>query len=72
VGKELSVLNGLTHKDDATHSFSAYRLHDEDPVFFQKDLRLTCRCGDEANGKRLHDPPDTRFTTYAWVYEWPR
>jgi len=69
-GRYANGLAGLTHKDDATHSFSAYRFHDEDPVFFQKGFRLTCRCGEEVNGKKLHDPPETQYTTYTWVYEW--
>ena len=69
-GRYANTLAGLTHMDDAARSFPAYRFHDEDPIFFQKGLRLTCRCGEEVNGKKLHDPPDTRFTTYAWVYEW--
>jgi hypothetical protein len=21
-------------------------------------------------GKKPHDPPDTRFTTYTWIYQW--
>ncbi|MCX6905406.1 MAG: DUF2961 domain-containing protein [Verrucomicrobia bacterium] len=84
IGKERPDLNGykeaellrhdgkgcLTHLDTKKNTFSAYRFHDDDPLFFQKGLRLTCRCGEELNGKMLHNPPDTRFTTYTWVYEW--
>ncbi|MBZ0255182.1 DUF2961 domain-containing protein, partial [bacterium] len=69
-GRYANGLAGLTHLDKETNTFSAYRFHDEDPVFFQKGLRLTCRCGEEANGKKLHDPPETRYTTYTWVYQW--
>ena len=61
---------GLTQLDKSNHSFIAYRFHDEDPVFFQKGLRLTCRCGEELDGKTLHDPPETEYTTYTWVYQW--
>ena len=69
-GRYANALAGLTHFDKKQNTFSAYRFHDDDPVFFQRGLRLTCRCGEELNGKRLHDPPDTRFTTYTWVYQW--
>jgi hypothetical protein len=61
---------GLTHIDKKASAFSAYRFHDTDPVFFQTGLKLTCRNGEELNGRKLHDPPDTRFTTYTWVYQW--
>lgn len=54
--------------------FSAYRFHDDDPVFFQKGLRLTCRCGEKAGDKVFGgdpgDPKPTTFTTYTWIYEW--
>jgi len=67
-------LAGLTHKDQAKQEFSGYRFHDEDPIFFQKGLRLTCRCGETFSGTiegPAHgNPPDTEYTTYAWVYEW--
>ena len=69
-GRYANALAGLTHFDKTQSTFSAYRFHDDDPVLFQKGLRLTCRCGEELNGKKLHDPPDTRFTTYTWVYQW--
>ncbi len=42
----------------------------EQSVSFEKGFRLTCRCGEEVNGRKLHDPPDTEYTTYAWVYQW--
>jgi len=66
----IGTVAGLTHTDKKAKAFAAYRFHDNDPLFFQKGLRLTCRCGEELNGKMLHNPPDTRFTTYTWVYEW--
>jgi hypothetical protein len=62
-GRYANGLAGLTHLDTKNNTFSAYRFHDNDPVFFQKGLRLTCCCGEELNGQKLHDPPDTRFTT---------
>jgi hypothetical protein len=61
---------GLTHLDGRDHSFSAYRFHEDDPLVVQKGLRLTCRCGEEIGGKIFHDPKDTSYTTYVWIYEW--
>ena len=63
-------LAGLTHLDTEKNAFSAYRFHDDDPLFFRDGFRLTCRCGEELNGAMLHDPPPTRFTTYTWLYQW--
>lgn len=64
---------GLTHKNALDSSFSAYRFHDEDPVFFSKGMRLSCRCGEKA-GDQVYGPPGmlhaTTYTTYAWTYEW--
>lgn len=69
-GTYANELAGLTHLDKKDNTFSAYRFHDDDPLFFQKRLRMTCRCGEEIGGQQLHDPPPTRFTIYTWVYEW--
>jgi hypothetical protein len=69
-GKYHTPVAGLTHLDGKDHSFSAYRFHDDDPVLFQKGLRLTCRCGEEVDGKALGDPKATTYTSYVWVYEW--
>ena len=69
-GRFANDLAGLTHLNADARTFSAYRFHDEDPVFFQQSLRLTCRCGEIVDGVKLHDPPPTEFTTYVWVYTW--
>jgi len=66
---------GLTHINRKELSFSAYRFHDEDPLFFNKGLRLTCRNGETQNGTAdgpvaYKQPPETRYTTYTWVYQW--
>jgi len=67
---------GLTHLNKEDHSFSAYRFHEEDPIFFQKGLRLTVRCGEQI-GDQKHNPktqtwnaPPTTYTSYVWIYEW--
>ncbi len=65
-------ISGLTHKakmGDA-HQFSAYRFHDTDPVFFEKGLRLTARCGEEMGGWIFGNPQATTYTTYTWSYQW--
>lgn len=56
--------------DSAKRTFSAYRFHDEAPIFFRKSLRLTCRAGEILDGKKLHAAPRTRFTAYVWAYSW--
>ncbi len=62
---------GLTHIDKDANTFSAYRFHDDDPVFFHKGFRLTCRCGEERDGKVFHEPSEARYWTYVWLYQWP-
>ena len=58
----------------APWGIAAYRFHEDDPLFFKKGLRLTCRCGEKAGDKIFGgdpgDPKPTTYTTYAWVYEW--
>ncbi len=69
-GRYYTPVAGLTHLDKQDNSFSAYRFHEDDPVFFQNGLRLTCRCGETLNNETLHDPPPTEYTTYVWLYQW--
>lgn len=74
-GRFHADIAGLTHFDKKEKSFSAYRFHDDDPVFFQNGLRLTCRCGETEHGQTgggqgYLNPPKTRYTTYTWVYQW--
>jgi hypothetical protein len=64
---------GLTHKDATDSSFSAYRFHDIDPVFFSDGIRLTCRCGEKRGDKvfgTTGHPQPTTYTTYVWTYGW--
>jgi len=73
-GRFANDLAGLTHYDDKSQSFSAYRFHDDDPLFFDKGLRLTCRCGETehgtTSGPTAGDPPATVYDTYCWLYQW--
>ena len=69
-GRYYSDIAGLTHLDNKENEFSAYRFHDEDPIFFQNGFRLTNRVGEKIGDKVFHDPPRTRYTTYVWLYQW--
>lgn len=69
-GRYHNLLAGLTHFDKENNTFSAYRLHEDDPVFYQSGFRLTNRCGEKIDGKIFHDPPRTEYTVYVWTYEW--
>ena len=69
-GRYATPVAGLTHFDSAKNEFSAYRFHEDDPVFFHDGLRLTCRCGEKVGDRVIGDPPPTRYTTYTWLYRW--
>lgn len=69
-GRYENMLAGLTHIDKENNEFSGYRLHEDDPVFFQNGFKLTNRCGEKIGDKIFHDPPQTRYTTYTWIYQW--
>ena len=68
---------GLTHFDQGAKRFAAYRIHDDDPIFFSNGLRLTCRNWEKIHGELDRDavnaygsPQRVRYTTYTWVYVW--
>ncbi len=69
-GRYATPLAGLTHFDEKKNEFSAYRFHEDDPVFFENGLRLTCRNGEKIDGRVFGDAPETRYTTYVWLYQW--
>lgn len=69
-GKYYTPIAGVTHLDKRNGRLSAYRFHEDDPVFFANGLRLTLRCGEEIDGKIFHNPQETTYTTYVWAYEW--
>ncbi len=69
-GRYSNPVAGLTHFEPSKNEFSAYRLHDDDPVFYQDGLRLTCRCGEELDGRMMFDCPPANYTTYVWLYQW--
>ena len=73
---------GLTHlvADDSHVELSAYRLHDQDPIFFQDGFRFEWRVGDvndpeglkctSVKGEPSGFPQPTTITSYTWVYTW--
>ena len=73
-GRYYTDTAGLTHFDQPKNNFSAYRIHDADPLFFSKGLRLTCRNGEikdgALEGPHYCAPQQVRYTTYTWVYQW--
>lgn len=72
-GRFANDLAGLTYIDKENAKFAGYRIHDRDPYYFKNGLRLTCRAGEtwpEKDDIQLHDAPNSKFTTYTWIYEW--
>ena len=69
-GKYYTPVAGLTHINPGEDEFSAYRFHEDDPIFFHHGLRLTARCGDKVDGQVVGDPPKTDYTSYVWLYQW--
>lgn len=69
-GKYYTPVAGLTHFNPGEHEFSAYRFHEDDPIFFHDGLRLTTRCGDKVNGHVIGNPPKAEYITYVWLYQW--
>ena len=61
---------GCTHRDEKDNSFSAYRFHVLDPIYFASGIRLACRCGERRGAKVFGQPMPTTYTTYVWTYEW--
>ena len=72
-GRFANDLAGLTYFDKENAKFAAYRIHDRDPFYFKNGLRLTCKAGEtwpERNDEKLHDAPNSKYTSYTWIYEW--
>ena len=79
-------VSGFTHlRNDANATeWSAYRIHEMDPLRFADGVRFTWRCGDmdspkagvgkcytESGGEVVGKPVCKRVVSYAWVYTWP-
>jgi len=73
---------GLSHKDDTAGTLSAYKIHEDDPLFFSRGgFQFVWRNGDTQdpatghkctndNGPTAGNPQQSIVTTYCWVYEW--
>jgi len=73
---------GLSHKDTETGTLSAYKIHEDDPLFFTRggfvfvwrngdtqDPKTGHKCADD-RGPTVGNPQISTVTTYCWVYEW--
>lgn len=80
-------VSGLTHvkTEKNVTEWSAYRMHDMDPLRFRNGLRFTWRCGDmgsldptvgkcytESGGVIVGSPTCDNVISYAWIYMWPQ
>lgn len=66
---------GVTHLNEVhgEQHFSAYRFHENDPVLFQKGIRLVWLNGEaKPDGSPYGDPRKSELKSYVWTYEWPR
>ncbi len=77
-------VSGYTHFKQVSSSsleWSAYRMHDLDPIFFTNGFRFMWRNGDKVDSRgfkciveQAEDPDVTltpsNVTSYAWVYVW--
>ena len=76
---------GLTHirVNDSAAELSAYRLHENDGLFFTNGFRFVWRNGDvsdpktgykctlESGGDPAGSPTKSLVNTYTWAYVWP-
>jgi len=74
---------GLTHlfTNNTSVRWSAYRMHEVDPLFFRNGVKMVWRNGDtddvhgwkcitEKGGSKAGNPTIGNLTSYAWVYTW--
>ncbi|CAF0910524.1 unnamed protein product [Adineta steineri] len=77
-------VSGFTHFRQVSNNsleWSAYRMHDLDPIFFDNGFRFEWRNGDVVDergfkcivyetGNPIGSPTQSVVTAYAWVYTW--
>jgi hypothetical protein len=77
-------VSGYTHLKKTSNDsveWSAYRMHDLDPIFFTNGFRFMWRNGDvvdhhdfkclvDQGGRVVGSPTQSNVTSYAWVYTW--
>jgi len=77
-------VSGFTHynQNGTVTTWSAYRFHDQDPLFFDNGFQFVWRNGDmldasgtkcmiETGGRIVGSPTASEVLAYAWVYTWP-
>jgi len=77
-------VSGFTHltQEPNNVTWSAYRFHDTDPLFFNDGFQLIWRNGDmvdmagmkcymESGGPFAGSPTDSNIQAYGWAYTWP-
>ena len=77
-------VSGYTHFKQISNTsleWSAYRMHDIDPIFFNNGFRFEWRNGDvvdsrgfkcitKEGGNTIGDLTQSNVTSYAWIYVW--
>ena len=77
-------VSGFTHYKEISSNqleWSAYRMHDIDPIFFTDGFRYDWRNGDvvddrgfkciiDQGGRMVGNPTQSIVTAYTWVYVW--
>ena len=83
-GQFRHAMSGFTHYrefSNRTLEWSAYRMHDSDPIFFSNGFRFEWRNGDVVDGRgfkcllyeggsAVGSPTSSIVTAYTWVYVW--
>ncbi|CAF1444803.1 unnamed protein product [Rotaria sp. Silwood1] len=78
---EVSGYSHFRQVSNYTLEWSAYRMHDLDPIFFTNGFRFEWRNGDvvddrgfkcivDQGGHIVGSPTQSNVTSYAWVYIW--
>ncbi len=78
---EVSGFTHLRQISNSTLEWSAYRMHDLDPIFFENGFRYEWRNGDVLNdhgfkcllyegGHEIGSPTQSIVTSYTWIYTW--
>merc|ERR1712048_686211 len=73
-GMYANPVAGLTDLDKSGRTFTAYRVHDADPLYFEQGLNLTWRNGDPfmaCDLSNVNGKGSLSASTFALFYEWP-
>jgi len=73
-GMYANPVAGMTDMDEAAKTFSAYRIHDADPLYFEDGLGLTWRNSDPEEcllDQTRSGASAVTASSFAFAYEWP-